>query len=159
MYRCVCLLFCVGLSGCLNTGYVSQTPREEAQQEGKLSVIYEGTITMMRPTTIANKRWVWREGYTQTSKQPSFLHKKEDTIINVHKGHHEYRECDRRQGIEYFVRLKDGRTISVSQDQDLNLFVGQKVLVIENGDKTRIVAENQPGLVTALPNAVPSGRI
>ena len=106
----------------------------------------------MRPTTIADKRWVWREDYANTSPQPAgFNNEQEKTIINVHKRHHEYRECNRREGIEYFVRLKDGRTVSVSQDQDLSLFVGQKVLVIDNRERTRIVAVNQSGPATTFP--------
>ena len=53
------------------------------------------------------------------------------------------------QGIEYFGHTKMA-VLSLSPRPRFELICGAKVLVIENGDKTRIVAENQPGLAGKL---------
>lgn len=109
------------MSGCTNTEVIeSSYQADEAQQEGTLGSVSRGTLIMMRPTTIADKRWE-RIGYG---------------------------ERNRREGMEYFIRLENGLMFSVSHDKDSGWFVGQKVFVIDNGERTRIVAENQTGSVT-----------
>ncbi len=44
-------------------------------------------------------------------------------------------------GYEYVIRLKNHNVITVTQTQDTNLFVGQKVLVIY-GPRTRLIPDN-----------------
>ena len=48
--------------------------------------------------------------------------------------------ANRKKGMEYIIRLKDGSTISVTQAQDLHLAVNQHVLVIY-GATTRVVPD------------------
>lgn len=48
--------------------------------------------------------------------------------------------ANRKKGMEYIIRLKNGSTISVAQAQDLHLAVNQRVLVIY-GATTRVVPD------------------
>ena len=50
------------------------------------------------------------------------------------------KKINNRQGFEYMIKLKDDSIISVTQDQDLQFSVGQKILVIY-GAMTRIVPD------------------
>lgn len=45
-----------------------------------------------------------------------------------------------QQGIEYIIKLTNGKTISVTQPSDVMLYVNQRVLVIY-GESTRVVAD------------------
>lgn len=47
---------------------------------------------------------------------------------------------NRQQGIEYIIKLKKGGTISITQTQDMQFQVHQRVLVIY-GPKTRIIPD------------------
>jgi outer membrane lipoprotein SlyB len=55
-------------------------------------------------------------------------------------GHSIDKAVNKKKGMEYIIRLKDGCTISVTQLQDLDLSIGQHVLIIY-GATTRVVPD------------------
>lgn len=55
-------------------------------------------------------------------------------------GHYAEKEMTRQNGVEYSVKLDDGRLISIAQGLEPRLSVGQRVTVIQGKERTRVVA-------------------
>ena len=55
-------------------------------------------------------------------------------------GHYAEKELKRQKGMEYAIKLDDGRSIAVAQGLEPRLCVGQRVTVIQGKERTRVVA-------------------
>lgn len=156
MYRFT-LLCCVGLSvlvsGC--------TPRIGGQDfsvsdSGKASMTYRGVVISARPVVISNQR-PENQGQpgagagvgavtggvlaasTMGQGNGSLAAGALGAVAGGVAGHFVEKELTRQEGVEYTIRLEDGRTISVAQGKEPAISVNQNVLVIQGTQRTRVV--------------------
>jgi outer membrane lipoprotein SlyB len=144
------MLFCViGLSFLLGGCAENVSPNVyTAEDTGQLNQAIPATIVAMRPVTISTNTGTGGvvgavAGGTAGSliggsTEAHILGALGGAVIGGVAGHAIEGGIGKKQGMEYVLKLNNGKLVTVTQTQDLHLSLHQKVMIIY-GKQTRIV--------------------
>ena len=148
-----CVGVCVGISGC--------TPRIGGQDfsvsdSGQMATTYRGVVISLRPVMISNKRPEAQgeagsgatigavtggvaAGSTMGRGNGALAAGVLGAVVGGVAGHYAEKELSRQEGVEYTIRLEDGRTVSIAQGKEPVISMNQSVIVVEGSERTRVV--------------------
>ena len=151
MKKLIALFMIVTLAGC---GANLNVDRYETTGTGTVNTVAEGTIISARPVTIATENgdvgqlaggivggvaggMVGDNTLTQTIGAVG------GAVLGGYLGGKAQEGLSMQGGIEYIVKLDSGKTVTLTQGDDVKYSVGQSVYVLDAdyGERARIIAK------------------